>query len=60
MMGFKKAIAIVIFTTIVAGLAEYINILAHPNLQPLLTIFIITMTTLTNGLSVWYYCHKKS
>ena len=55
----QNPIAIVVFTTIVAGLAEHINIYLHPQLQPFLTIIIIAIATLTNGITVWYYCREK-
>jgi hypothetical protein len=60
MIGFKRAIAIVVFTTIIEGLAIWVNILAHPEHQPLITIFITAMATLTNGFTMWYYWHKNS
>ncbi len=46
--------AIVIFITFVEGLAVYINTVAHPALQPTLTIGIIIVATLANGLTTWY------
>jgi hypothetical protein len=61
MAGFRRAMGIVIFTTVVAGSAEYpnLNILAHPDLQPLLTVFITAVAALTNGLAVRYYWDKR-
>jgi hypothetical protein len=47
-------IAIVVFITLVEGLAIYINIVAHPELQPVLTAVIAILTAIVSGLLIWY------
>ncbi len=46
--------AIVVFITLVEGLAIYINMVAHPGLQPTLTAVIIILAAIGSGLAVWY------
>jgi len=45
--------AIVVFVTLVEGLAVYTNMVQHPELQPALTAIIIVMATIANGLVAW-------
>ena len=47
-------IAIVVFITLVEGLAVYINIIVHPERQPALTAFIVAVATIANGIMAWY------
>jgi hypothetical protein len=47
-------IAIVVFITLIEGLAIYINIVAHPELQPALTAVIAILTAIVSGLMTWY------
>lgn len=43
-------IAIVVFITLIEGLAVYINIIVHPECQPALTAFIVSVATIANGI----------
>jgi hypothetical protein len=47
--------AIVVFISLVEGLAVYINNTFHPELQPLLTVIIVDIATGANGLVTWYF-----
>ena len=47
--------AIVVFITIVEGLAVYINMVLHPTLQPALTAVVVAVATVANRLVVWYF-----
>jgi hypothetical protein len=42
------------FITLVEGLAIYINIIAHPELQPALSALITILAAIGSGLAVWY------
>jgi len=45
---------IVALVCLVEGLAIYLNMLAHPDSQPELTIFIAVLSALVMGLGTWY------
>jgi glucan phosphoethanolaminetransferase (alkaline phosphatase superfamily) len=47
-------IAIVVFITLIEGLAIYINIVVHPELQPALTAVIAILTAIVSGFMTWY------
>jgi F0F1-type ATP synthase membrane subunit c/vacuolar-type H+-ATPase subunit K len=44
----------VVFITLVEGLAIYINMVAHPDRQPSLTVVIVILFAIVSGLVVWY------
>lgn len=44
----------VVLLTLVEGLAIYINMVAHPDRQPGLTIVIVIIFAIASGLGVWY------
>jgi hypothetical protein len=46
--------AIVVFIALVEGLAIYVNMVAHPELQPVLTAVIAIIAAVANGLVAWY------
>jgi hypothetical protein len=50
-------VAVVLFT-IIEGLAIYLNMVAHPQSQPALTIFIVLVMTVIGGLYVRYDSSK--
>jgi len=45
---------IVALVCLVEGLAIYLNLVAHPESQPNLTIFIVALSTLVMGFGTWY------
>ena len=47
--------AIVVFITIVEGLAVPINMVLHPTLPPALTAVVVAVAKVANGLVVWYF-----
>lgn len=51
--------AIVVFITLIEGLAIYINMVAHPDVQPVLTAIIVVMAAVVSGLVVWYLSKPK-
>jgi hypothetical protein len=44
----------VVLLTLVEGLAIYINMVAHPDKEPGLTIFIVILFAIASGLGTWY------
>jgi hypothetical protein len=50
-------VAVVLFT-IIEGLAIYLNMVAHPQSQPALTIFIVLVMAVIEGLYVRYVSSK--
>lgn len=52
--------AVVVFITVVAGLAEYMNVLIHPELQPLLTVSITAIAVIADILTMWYWRMKSA
>jgi len=52
-------IAAVVIITAVAGFAEYFQMAVHPNDQPYMTILIVAMACLANGLAIWRYSKKQ-
>jgi len=50
-------VAVVMFT-IIEGLAIYLNMVAHPQSQPALTIFIVLVMAVIEGLYVRYVSSK--
>jgi hypothetical protein len=44
----------VVLLSLVEGLAIYINMVVHPKSQPTLTIVIVILFAVVNGLGVWY------
>jgi hypothetical protein len=50
-------VAVVLFT-IIEGLAIYLNMVAHPQRQPALTIFIVLVMAVIEGLYVRYVSSK--
>ena len=50
-------VAVVLFT-IIEGLAIYLNMVAHPQSQPALTIFIVLVMAVIGGLYVRYDSSK--
>ena len=50
-------VAVVLFT-LIEGLAIYLNMVAHPQSQPALTIFIVLVMTVIGGLYVRYVSSK--
>ena len=51
--------AIVVFITLIEGLAIYINMVAHPDIQPVLTTIIVLIAAIVSGLVVWYSSKPK-
>jgi hypothetical protein len=49
----------VVLIIIIEGLAIYLNMVAHPQSQPWLTIFIVLLMALIFGLYVKYRSRKK-
>jgi L-cystine uptake protein TcyP (sodium:dicarboxylate symporter family) len=49
----------VVFIIIIEGLAIYLNMVAHPQSQPWLTIFIVLLMALIFGFYVKYRSGKK-
>ena len=45
---------IVALACLVEGLTIYLNMVAHPDSQPGLTIFIVALSTLVMGFGTWY------
>jgi len=50
-------VAVVLFT-IIEGLTIYLNMVAHPQSQPALTIFIVLVMAVIEGLYVRYVSSK--
>lgn len=50
---------IVVLIIIIEGLAIYLNMVAHPQSQPGLTIFIVLVLALIFGISVRHISGKK-
>ncbi len=50
--------AAVVYFTIIEGLAIYLNMVAHPQSQPALTIFIVLVMAVIEGLYVRYVSSK--
>ena len=50
-------VAVVLFT-IIEGLAIYLNMVAHPQSQPALTIFIVLVMAVIGGFYVRYDSSK--
>jgi L-cystine uptake protein TcyP (sodium:dicarboxylate symporter family) len=50
---------IVVLIIIIEGFAIYLNMVAHPQSQPGLTIFIVLLLALIFGLYVRYFYKKK-
>ena len=50
-------VAVVLFT-IIEGLAIYLNMVAHPQRQPALTVFIVLVMAVIEGLYVRYVSSK--
>jgi hypothetical protein len=50
-------VAVVLFT-IIEGLAIYLNMVAHPQSQPALTIYIVLVMAVIEGLYVRYVSSK--
>ncbi len=48
----------VVYFTIIEGLAIYLNMVAHPQSQPALTIFIVLVMAVIEGLYVRYVTSK--
>jgi uncharacterized membrane protein (DUF106 family) len=48
----------VVYFTIIEGLAIYLNMVAHPQSQPALTIFIVLVMAVIEGLYVRYVSSK--
>jgi len=49
----------VVLIIIIEGVAIYLNMVAHPQNQPTLTIFIVLLMALIFGLYVWYISSKN-
>ena len=49
----------VVYFTIIEGLAIYLNMVAHPQSQPALTIFIVLVMAVIEGLYVRYVSSKR-
>ena len=44
----------VVLLSLVEGLAIYLNLVAHPQDQPTLTIVIVILFALVSGFGTWY------
>jgi hypothetical protein len=44
----------VVLLALVEGLAIYLNMVAHPDRQPTLTIVIVILFAIVSGLGAWY------
>jgi hypothetical protein len=49
----------VVLIIIIEGLAIYLNMVAHPQSQPWLTVFIVSLLALIFGLYIKYRSGKK-
>ena len=47
-------IIMVVFLALIEGLAIYLNLVAHPDRQPALTVVIVVLFAIASGLGVWY------
>jgi hypothetical protein len=47
-------ILMVVGISLLEGLAIYLNMVVHPDSQPVLTIVIVILFAIASGLSVWY------
>jgi hypothetical protein len=47
-------VTMVVLLTLVEGLAIYLNMVAHPDRQPALTIVITPLFAIASGFGVWY------
>ncbi|MFZ1896657.1 hypothetical protein [Methanoregula sp.] len=43
-----------VLLTLIEGLAIYINMIAHPDRQPALTVVIVIIFAIASGFGVWY------
>ncbi len=43
-----------VLLSLIEGLAIYINMIAHPDRQPTLTIVIVIIFAIVSGFGVWY------
>ena len=51
----KRNLALmVVLLALIEGLAIYLNMVAHPDSQPTLTIVIVILFAAVSGLGVWY------
>jgi hypothetical protein len=44
----------VVLLSLIEGLAIYLNMVAHPNSQPTLSIVIVILFAIASGFGVWY------
>ena len=44
----------VVLLALIEGLAIYLNLVAHPNSQPTLTIVIVIIFAAVSGFGTWY------
>ena len=44
----------VVLLSLVEGLAIYLNMVAHPDSQPALTIVIVILFAIVSGFGTWY------
>ena len=44
----------VVLLALIEGLAIYLNLVAHPNSQPTLTIVIVILFATVSGFGAWY------
>jgi len=44
----------VVGISLLEGLVIYLNMVVHPDSQPVLTIVIVILFAIASGLSVWY------
>ncbi len=51
--------AIVVFVTLVEGLATYLNMVRHPELQPPLAAAIVAVAAIANGSMAYGICPRN-
>ncbi|MCX6771691.1 MAG: hypothetical protein NTX79_06565 [Candidatus Micrarchaeota archaeon] len=54
MLKIRSLPVTVALACLIEGLAIYLNMVAHPDSQPGLTIFIVALSTLVMGFGTWY------
>ena len=50
----QSLLLMVVGLSLLEGLVIYLNMVAHPDSQPALTIVIVILFAIASGLSVWY------
>jgi hypothetical protein len=54
-----NVIMVVVSLTLLEGLVIYLNMVAHPDSQPVLTLGIVFLFSIASGLGVWYWTRVR-